>query len=132
MELHVTKRSDNITQVSLIGSLDADGTHRIDVEFYRQTVGQRKPTIVDLTGLDFLDSIGVGLLLTCAASLKSHARMVLMCPVSRVGEVLDKGRVDLVIPVVRTVDEAKKVLETPEVRADRQSAPGAVPPSPTR
>jgi anti-sigma B factor antagonist len=113
MELQVIERDDGFVQVALFGTLDAQGAHEIDVRFHGITAAQRKPTIVDLTGVEFMNSLGVGMLIACSMSLKRHgAAMVLVCPPdSPVAPVLDRGRVDEAIPIVSAMSEAEARLQ---------------------
>jgi anti-sigma B factor antagonist len=111
MRLEEIARADGIVQVALHGSLDAHGLHAVDVSFHGCTAARRRPAIVDLTGVEFVNSLGVGMLITVAMSLRRHgAGMAIVCPPGRVAEVLERAGLDKVVPVVATVADAEALL----------------------
>src|SRR5262245_41602985 len=81
MELHETPRTDGITQIALAGRLDLAGLHAVDIKFHGYTASRRKHAIVDLSKLDYISSLGLGMFISCAKSLERHqARMVIVNP----------------------------------------------------
>jgi anti-sigma B factor antagonist len=105
-------RVDNeITHVALVGRLDVAGLHAVDVKFHSYTAARRKPTLVDLSGLEFITSLGMGMFISCAKSLQRHkARMVLLNPTGLVNEALRAVGIDQVIPIVSSTEEAMRLL----------------------
>jgi anti-anti-sigma factor len=111
MDLEDIVRGDGIVRVALFGSLDAHGTHAIDVRFHGCTAARRRPTIVDLTRVDYLNSLGIGMLVAVGMSLKRHgAAMVLVCPRGPIVEVLEAASLQKFLPIVGTVCEAETLL----------------------
>lgn len=111
MEIQETPRTDGLTQVALIGKLDVAGLHTVDIKFHGYTAARRKPTIVDLTRLEFIASLGIGMLISCAKSMERHkARMVIVNPPPTVDEVLRQTGIDQAIPIVKTFEEAEAYL----------------------
>jgi anti-sigma B factor antagonist len=108
MELKVLERDDGVTHVALIGSLDIQGLHKIDMQFHCQTAAKRQPAIVDMSQVDFISSLGMGMLISCGQSLQRHVkvRMVLLKPQPMVETALKTARLDLVLPIVHDLDEA--------------------------
>ena len=112
MELRETARNDDITQVALIGKLDVAGLHSVDVKFHSATAARRRNAIVDFSGVDFISSLGIGMLVSCAKSLARHqARMVIVNPQPVVEEVLRLTAIDQAVPIVRTVEDAAELLK---------------------
>jgi anti-anti-sigma factor len=120
IDMRIVDRSDNISQVELAGKLDISGVHAVDVKFHGATAARSRPAIVDLGGLEFIASLGVGMLLGCAKSLmrKGHS-MVLVNPTGIVEKVLRTVGVYDSLPVAASVDEAVEQLN----RADQGPPP---------
>ncbi len=112
MEIELVERDDNITQVALIGRLDVQGMHEIDIKFHGYTAARKQPAIVDLSRVEFIASLGMGMLISCAQSLgRSDAKMVLLNPQKEVAETLKAAGVDQTIPVVYGLSEAEAKLQ---------------------
>jgi anti-anti-sigma factor len=111
VRFHVVERGDDITQVALEGRLDVVGMHAVDVGFHQATAGMERPAIVDLSGLEYIASIGVGLLFSSAKSLDRRGhRMVLVGPPAGVKDILLKVGMERVVPIVSSVKEAETLL----------------------
>lgn len=112
MDIRVADRTDGISLVHLDGRLDVDGMRRVDTKFYEATAAQNRPAVVDLSGLDFISSLGIGMLFGCARSLsrKGH-RMVIASPSGLVAQSMKAVGVHEVIPVVETVDDAISLIQ---------------------
>ncbi|HET6349526.1 MAG TPA: STAS domain-containing protein, partial [Candidatus Krumholzibacteria bacterium] len=79
MQLTIIPRTDGFTQVALSGRLDAMGVQSVGTRFQNATAALGKPTIIDLTDLEFVASLGLGLLLSSARALhKKGARAVIV------------------------------------------------------
>ena len=110
MELITTERHDNVSHVRLRGALDIAGIREIDTRFYGETSARDRPAIVDLSELDAITSLGIGMLFGCAKSLQSKGhRMVLLQPRGLVDDVLRRVGVHEVIPFAASLDEALKI-----------------------
>jgi anti-anti-sigma factor len=119
MELEMIERDDDITQVALIGRLDVTGLHDVDVEFHSHTAVRGKPTIVDVSAVDFIASLGMGMLISCAQSLqRSGASMVLLNPKGMVETTLKMAGIDQAIPVAHDIDDAIRILNEAGCSAD--------------
>jgi len=102
---------DRITHLAIVGKLDIAGLHAIDVKFHGYTAARRKPTLVDISGLEFITSLGMGMLVSCARSLQRYgAKMVLLNPQPQVEEVLKAVGIDQGIPMVRDAEEGLRIL----------------------
>jgi anti-anti-sigma factor len=111
MELHVIERSDDLTHVALEGDLDIDGVNAVQDSFYFNLTARRKPAIVDMSGVRFIGSLGVGMLVRVAQSLRRNKiGMVLLNPAGMVDETLRLTCIDQVIPFVQTREEAVEKL----------------------
>jgi anti-anti-sigma factor len=107
-EVHL---DDHITHLALSGRLDVAGLHAVDVKFHGYTAARRRPALVDISGVEMITSLGMGMFLSCARSLQRHgARMVLLNPQPQVEELLKAVGIDQGIPIVRSLDEALRIL----------------------
>jgi anti-anti-sigma factor len=110
MELISIERTDNITHLKLRGALDMAGIRAVDTRFYGETSARDRPAIVDLSELDSITSLGIGMLFGCAKSLHRRGyRMVLLQPRGLVDDVLRRVGVHEVIPFAASLDEALKI-----------------------
>jgi anti-sigma B factor antagonist len=114
IQLDAVHLDDNITHLAIVGQLDVTGLHAIDVKFHGYTAARRRPTLVDISGLEFISSLGMGMFVSCARSLQRFgAKMVLLNPRPEVEEVLKAVGIDQGIPIVRTAEEGIDILFPP-------------------
>lgn len=111
MELQYSEMEKNIRLIKLIGRLDIVGAGAIEAEFSAHCSGENPRVIVDLSGVDFLASIGIRLLTLNAKSIASRAgRMVLLNPGPEVKDVLEITGISAIIPVHDGLESAQAVL----------------------
>lgn len=107
MELEVTKLDGDLTCVSLQGRLDSPGADRIGIRFTAATASPGKNVIVDLSGVSFIASMGLRLLISNARTLDTKgAKMVLFGANELVQNVFDQCALDQIIPIVATQQDA--------------------------
>src|SRR5262245_12275336 len=106
--LTLIEASDTFTHVALQGRLDLEGVEKLDYELTKQIVARRKPAILDISDVDVLASIGVGMLVKIARSMQGHG-LVLVVVAAGVGkDVLDRLKVHDVFPIVDTFEQARE------------------------
>jgi anti-sigma B factor antagonist len=89
MELNVSD-FDGVTLLKLEGRLDTVGATRVEVQFNASAVSPGRPALVDLTGVTFLASLGIRMLVTAARSLTGRgAKLVLFGASPSVSEVIE-------------------------------------------
>ena len=111
IQLNEVQLDNRITHLAIVGQLDVAGLHAIDIKFHGYTAARRRPSLVDLSALDFISSLGMGMLVSCARSLqRSGARMVLLNPRPEIEEALKAVGIDQGIPIVRSVEEGHRIL----------------------
>ena len=112
VEMSIIERADELTQVALSGRLDAVGVQQVGIRFQGATAERGFPTIIDLSGVNFIASLGLGMLLAAARALHSRgARTVIVNPQPNVGKALETAYMNAVIPVVASVEEAETILK---------------------
>ena len=112
MEFRVIDANDRHTHVWLSGRMDAPGVDAIESAFHEQ-VGQRgKPALVEMAEVSYLSSIGIRLLMMNLKALsQAGVRMVLVGADSTVRKVLETSGLGAFAPCVKTLDEARRILE---------------------
>ncbi len=87
--------------VRLTGRLDMKGSGEIDLRFTSLTSTNANNVMIDMTGVDFVASIGMRLLLSCAkAKAARGGKMVLFGVQPMVHEALSTAGIDTLIPML--------------------------------
>lgn len=111
MQLDVIERDDGVTHVALTGRLDVNGLHAVDIRFHGATAARQAPAMVDISGVEYVASLGMGMFISCAQSLQRRGhRMVLIGAQSEVDLALRTAGIDHAIPMVADVDAALALL----------------------
>jgi anti-sigma B factor antagonist len=100
----VAGHSPSIRIVRLIGPLNLPNIFTLQPELARD----RAPvTIFDLSGVPYMDSAGMGVIINYYVSAQGRGHKVIVAGASeRVLELFKLTRVDTLIPIVATVEEA--------------------------
>jgi len=109
-EIVIIEATDTFTHVALRGKLDVTGVAHVEIELANQTVARRVPAIVDITAVEILASIGVGLLVKTARSMHSRGLMLGVVATGIGKDVLERLQVNTIFPVVATYEEARQTL----------------------
>jgi anti-sigma B factor antagonist len=111
MQIKEVRVDQELTHLVLTGKLDVAGMAGADIKFTGYTAARRKPTLIDLSQVEFIASLGVGMLISCAKALQMHgAKMVLLSPSDPVEKVLKTLGIDQVIPIAYSLDEGLRLL----------------------
>lgn len=109
-ELVVIETNDAFTHVALRGRLDLTGVGEVELQLTAQTVARRKPAIVDITAVEILASIGVGMLVKNARAMHSHGLIFGVVATGLSKDVLERLKVDTIFPVLATYEDALRTL----------------------
>ncbi len=111
MEMLVNELPGPAVGVELSGRLDTLGVDSIETKFNAAALSAGRPTLVDLTRVDFVSSMGVRLLITAAKTMKArHQQLLLVVPPGPVREMLETAAIDTLIPMFLQRDEALAAL----------------------
>jgi anti-sigma B factor antagonist len=89
------------------GDLDLAGAPSLRQELVDATAGGSTLVVLDLGGVAFLDSVGVGVIVGGHTRLRHEGRLLhLAAPTTPVRNLLGLTRLDAIIPTFDTVDEA--------------------------
>ena len=107
MDMAVTELAGNVRCIRLTGRLDAPGADQIGARFNAAVVALGRNTVVDLSGVSFVASMGLRLLIAGARALdKQGARMALFGASSLVQNVLEQAALEQIIPITGTEQQA--------------------------
>lgn len=111
MELLYSELDNGIRLIELTGRLDSAGFEKINLRFTAHCSGDRVRVLVDLSGVEFLASIGIRMLTLNAQSLSARGgRMVLLSPIAEVRNILEMTGIPEIIPTYESRESAEAVL----------------------
>lgn len=111
MKLDYTELNDGIRLITLEGRLDLNGTYSIEVQFVNRCAGDNVRVLVDLSGVNYVSSVGIPMLVNTAKSVVSRGgRMAFIHPQENVFKVLELVGVTQVIPIYPNQSAAVKGL----------------------
>lgn len=111
MKLHYSESDNGIRVIKLTGRLDHVGHGQIENEFSAHCDGDGTRVLVDMSGVDFLASIGIHLLKDNAKSLSlRNGKMVLFNPTEDVLNILEMTGIPSIIPIYSSLESAEAVL----------------------
>jgi anti-anti-sigma factor len=101
MNMDISELTGGITCVRLHGRLDAPGADAIGLKFTAAVAAVGRHSVIDMSDVDFIASMGIRLLIGTARAMNSKgAKMVLFGARGMVLEVLQDASIDQIIPVV--------------------------------
>ena len=111
MQMELIELDGPVNMVRLDGRLDAPGADTLGMRFTAATVAQGRPVIVDLSGVSFIASMGIRLLISCAkgAHLKGH-KFVLFGAQPFVQDVFEQAGLDQILDIAASESEALERL----------------------
>ena len=112
MQLEISTLEEKIQFVKLAGRLDMKGANEIDNQFSFAVGADPAPTLVDLSEVEFLASIGMRLLISTArAKANRGSQMALLKPTPMVKEALMTAGFEPLIPIFEDLDTAIAALQ---------------------
>ena len=111
MELAVERLPDGIKLISLSGRMDIAGTDEVSVRLAAETSTEKAFVILDLRGVEFLASVGIGTLVRSAKALRLRGgEAVILTTVPVVTLVLEKTRIFEVMRICEDMESARLAL----------------------
>lgn len=99
MKMESQEISPGVAEVTLSGRLDASGAEKIDLAF-NAVAGNNRGLIVDMSGVDFLASIGMRTLLLGAKTMQRRGgTLVLLTPQDEVRRAIEVGGLADLLPM---------------------------------
>jgi anti-sigma B factor antagonist len=106
LDMAVEELGSGGTKVALRGRFDTTGAILIEMPFNAITQ-EKRAIVVDLSGVNFLSSYGIRVLLVGAKTVKGKGgKLAILCPAGNVAKVLEVAGASTLIPVFSTEDAA--------------------------
>ena len=106
MDCHFSEVS-GVTKAVLEGRMDSSSIGNVETRFIANIVPQERPAVVDLSGVTFIASLGIRMLLGTARALgRNGAKLAIYGAKDEVLEIIETTALSEVIPVVSTEAEA--------------------------
>ena len=107
MDMEIVAFEEGIHCIRLRGRLDAPGADSVGVRFSAAASMPPCRVVVDLSGVGFIASLGMRLLISSARNARAkNGVMVLFGAKDMVREVLEQMAIDQIMPIVATEAEA--------------------------
>jgi anti-anti-sigma factor len=107
MPIAISELDNGVTKVALSGRIDIAGSAEIDLPM-SVVSGSRRAVVVDLSGVEFMASLGLRSVVLAAKSvLSKKGKIVLLAPQPAVEEVITVAGIDDLVPIYH--DEAAAV-----------------------
>lgn len=111
MQMDVVEIGADAHRVQLNGRLDAAGTGAIELRFTALVAPVDRHTLVDLSEVPFVSSLGIRLLLTVARTLHRRGRkLVIFGTQPSVMSVFETVALSTLIPIAGDEDEALTII----------------------
>jgi len=105
---------DGVRVIRLTGRMDIEGNERIALPLTVAARSSGGVVVVDLAGVDFLASVGIGTLVSLAQSVQLHKGRLVLCGANeQVRRALERMNMATLIPMYREVVEARTAIATP-------------------
>jgi anti-sigma B factor antagonist len=112
LQIEEKRIAPDLTVVELVGRLALGReSQRIESIVDELVRGGHLKVIVDTTGVDYIDSAGIGLLALCAGKVKEGGgRLIVVAPEGRVLSLLEMTQVNVIVTVCSSLDAATKAF----------------------
>jgi len=111
MQLNVLRADDSITHLSILGRLDVQGVQQISDQFAFTATSRRRATLVDISQVSFIASLGMGMFVSVGKALQRQSvKMVLLAPTDMVRHALHAAGIDSIIPICEAEEDALRML----------------------
>ena len=108
MNLTIVEQSENLTVLSLEGSLNLAGVEQIKAQFLELSAAQNKSAIVDFSQVDFVASMGMRLLIEASKPLaRDGKKLIVLNPQPVVDKVLESAGMTNVLEIAHSEAEAR-------------------------
>ena len=108
MNIDYQDLGDDLRQVTLAGRLDIAGTDAVATRYAALTGASGRRIVVDLSGVSFLGSIGIRMLLSSAKATQQRGGRTVLLIVDNpaVARTLEVAGITTLMPVHPTLDQA--------------------------
>jgi anti-sigma B factor antagonist len=111
MNIDIEELAPGVTLIRLTGRLDTPGVDVVEARFSAASISQDKHTLVDLSQVSFIASMGIRMLIATARAMKQRQRkIVLFAAQPLVQETLQTMSVDTLMALVPDLDTARGIV----------------------
>ena len=112
MSISYVDVGNDLRRIVISGRLDSPGTNSIASQLVDLVSAPKKAVVIDLTGVKFLASIGIGAVIKSAKTVQGRGgKMALVVPDgSTVRMSLEATGVDQLVSVFKRADDAEKAV----------------------
>ena len=112
VEMEIAGLENGLTKIVLTGRLDTPGVDKIEARFVASLVPASKSAIVDISGVEFIASMGIRMFIAVARSLALRkAKLALYGAQTLVSDIFENVSLKEIIPVVDSETEAVIAVE---------------------
>ena len=105
---------DGVAVVSVTGEVDVSTAPRLRQQLVETATSGHERVVVDLSAVDFLDSTGLGVLVSGLKRFRTlGGDLLLVCPNARIAKVFEITGLTKVFSMRSSVEEAVKAANTP-------------------
>lgn len=109
MVLYTKDSSTFYTSLALEGKLDAWTVNSVQDQFYRETVGMNRSAVIDMSGVIFMASLGIRMLVEAAKKLNALGHsLVILKPTPMVEKSLEITGLHRIIEVTHDENSIKR------------------------
>lgn len=114
MKIDCEQLPGDVYKLVLAGRMDLPGTEAIETEFAKMAGPPQNRIVVDLSGVNFVTSYGIRMLLFNAKGVyRRGGRMVLLNPDPNVTKILEVAGIESLIPIRSNLSAALEQLDDP-------------------
>lgn len=111
MQMDVTEHNDHYTLIRLVGRLDLAGVGAIETRFGALCGGAKGAALIDMSGVDFVASLGMGMLVSAARTAKGRGKQIMLLGVQpAVAEALRAAALHQLLPMIHDLAAAEAHL----------------------
>jgi anti-anti-sigma factor len=106
MPISIQDLEGNVTKVIISGRVDIAGAREIEMPM-AVIAGSRRAVVIDLSGVEFMASLGLrGIVVSAKSIFSKRGKVVLLAPRPAVEEVITTTGIDELIPIFHDESEA--------------------------
>ncbi|MCB0194481.1 MAG: STAS domain-containing protein [Anaerolineae bacterium] len=111
MNIEMNTLEIGVKRINLVGRLDLEGTAQVANTFTIFAATEKSAVLIDMSGVDFIASIGMQMLVKEASALfRRGEKMGLLQPTPPVEQALRTAGIDQIVPIYADADSACTAL----------------------
>jgi anti-anti-sigma factor len=113
MTMNVSEPEEGIKLITLVGRLDILGSEQIGTRLTANIVSEEANVILDMAGVEFMASIGIGVIVGAAnALLRRGGKIAMLNPQEVVYKAIESTAITKVIPCYYDMESVRSYLKS--------------------